>query len=216
MFYFPYALRFKVILEAAAAPTDWLLCSKLQKRLESCIAPVCPHRDTWDSQVTSLNMRVLKVVRPCAECKVPRAVDKGESLKPALATLCWGWERFLVNWKFPGGSVVKNLPAMQETQVWFLGWEDPLRRKWQPTAVFLARKIPWTEEPGRLQSIESQRVGHDWAHTPTAWLHVPVSPHQSTLLQLCYSDHLKYFIKYFSMLLSLFLKIFNGCVSLLM
>ena len=142
-------------------------------------------------------MRVLKVVRPCAELKVPRAVNRGESLKTALATLCWGWERFLVNWKFPGGSVVKNLPAMQETKVWFLGWEDPLRRKWQPTAVFLARKIPWTEVPGRLQFTESQRVGYDWVHTPTAWLHVPVSPYQSTLLQLCYSDHLKYFSNIF-------------------
>jgi len=47
---------------------------------------------------------------------------------------------------------VKNLPAMQETQeMWVqpLGWEDPWRRKWQPTPVFLLEKIPWTKEPGR-------------------------------------------------------------------
>ena len=205
MFYFPYALQYKVILEAVAAPTNWLLCSQLQKRLESCVAPVCPHRDTRDSQVASLDVRVLQAVRLCAEPKVPRVVGRGESLKPALATLCWGWERFLVNWNFTSG---KESTCNAGDADWFLGWEDPLRRKWQPTLVFLAQKIPRAEEPGRLQSVESRRVGPDWAHTPAAWLPVPVSPPQSTLLQLCYSDPLKYFIKYSSMLLSLFLKRF--------
>ena len=59
--------------------------------------------------------------------------------------------------------MVKDLPAMQKTQVWSLGWEDPWRREWQPTPVFLlAWRIPWTEEPDRLQSMGSQRVGHNW------------------------------------------------------
>ena len=53
---------------------------------------------------------------------------------------------------------VKHLPAMRETQVRSLGGEDPWRRKWQPTPVFiLAWKIQW-EEPGRLQSMRLQRV----------------------------------------------------------
>ena len=59
--------------------------------------------------------------------------------------------------------MVKNLPAMQETQelqVPSLGQEDPWRREWQPTPVFLPGKSPWTEKPGRLQSRGSQRVGH--------------------------------------------------------
>ena len=67
---------------------------------------------------------------------------------------------------FPGGSVVKNLPAMQElqeTQVWSLGWEDPLEKDMVTHSSILAWKIPWTEEPGRLQSVGSQRVRHDWA-----------------------------------------------------
>ena len=55
-------------------------------------------------------------------------------------------------------QMVKNLPAMQETWVGSLGWEDPWRRAWQPTPVFLPRESPWTEEPGRLKSIGSQRV----------------------------------------------------------
>ena len=62
---------------------------------------------------------------------------------------------------FPGGSVVKNLPAMQETQVQSLGWEDPLEKGVATLSSILAWRIPWTEESGRLQSTGSQRVGHD-------------------------------------------------------
>ena len=52
--------------------------------------------------------------------------------------------------------VVKNLPAMQETQVQSLGWEDPLEEGMATHSSIHAWRIPWTEEPGRLQSIESQ------------------------------------------------------------
>ena len=59
---------------------------------------------------------------------------------------------------------VKNLPAMQETQemmVRSLGWKDPLEEGMATCSSILAwRRIPWTEEPGRLQSMVSQRVGH--------------------------------------------------------
>ena len=54
---------------------------------------------------------------------------------------------------------------MLETGVLFLGWEDPLEKEMAPHSSFLAWKIPWTEEPGGLQSMRLQRVGHDWAHT---------------------------------------------------
>ena len=67
-------------------------------------------------------------------------------------------------------QLVKNLPASagnQEAQVWSLGWEDSWRRKWQPTPVFLPWEIPWTEEPGGLQSVGSQKSGHNCAHTHT-------------------------------------------------
>ena len=63
-------------------------------------------------------------------------------------------------WGFPIGSVVKYPHAMQETQVQSLGWEDPLEQEMATYSSTLAWRIPWTEEPGRLQSIESQRVGH--------------------------------------------------------
>ena len=51
---------------------------------------------------------------------------------------------------------------MQETRVWYLGWEDPLEKEMATHSSILAWRIPWTEEPGELQSTGSQRVGHDW------------------------------------------------------
>ena len=58
-------------------------------------------------------------------------------------------------------QMVKNLPAMQETEVQSLGQEDPLEKGVATHSSLLAWRIPWTEEPGGLQSMESQRVGHD-------------------------------------------------------
>ena len=65
-----------------------------------------------------------------------------------------------------GASLVadmgRSLSAMRETQVQSLGWEDPLEKEWLATrSGILARRIPWTEEPGGLQSVRSQRVGHN-------------------------------------------------------
>ena len=56
---------------------------------------------------------------------------------------------------------VKNLPAVQETRVQSLGWEDPLEKEMATHSSILARKISWTEEPGRPQSMGSQRVWHN-------------------------------------------------------
>ena len=62
---------------------------------------------------------------------------------------------------FLGGSVVKNLPVMQETQVQSLGQEDPLEKEIETHSSILAWEILWTEEPGGLQSTGSQRTGHN-------------------------------------------------------
>ena len=68
---------------------------------------------------------------------------------------------------FPGGATVKNWPVMQETQeawVQSLGGEEPLEEEMANHSSILAWKIPWTEEPGRLQSIgrsEARRVGKE-------------------------------------------------------
>ena len=61
----------------------------------------------------------------------------------------------------PGGSAVKNLSAMQETQVQSLGQQDPLEKEMATHPSILAWKVPWTEEPGGIQSMRSQRVGHN-------------------------------------------------------
>ena len=58
------------------------------------------------------------------------------------------------------GQSVKNLPAVPETQIQSLGWEDPLEKEMATHSSILAWKMSWTEEPGGLQSMGSQRVGH--------------------------------------------------------
>ena len=63
---------------------------------------------------------------------------------------------------FPGGSEGKASAYSWETRVRSLGREDPLEKEMAPHSSTLAWKIPWTEKPGRLQSMGSQRVGHDW------------------------------------------------------
>ena len=58
-------------------------------------------------------------------------------------------------------QLVKKLPTMQETQVQFLYWQDPLEKETATHSSILAWEIPWTEKPGRLQSLGKQRVRHD-------------------------------------------------------
>ena len=58
-------------------------------------------------------------------------------------------------------QLVKSLPAMQEMRVQFLGWEDPLEKEMATHSSIVVWEIPWIEEPGRLQSMGLQTVGHD-------------------------------------------------------
>ena len=58
-------------------------------------------------------------------------------------------------------QTVKNLPAMPETHIQSLGWEDPLEKEMETHSSIRAQKIPWTEEPGGLQSVGLQRVRHE-------------------------------------------------------
>ena len=66
-------------------------------------------------------------------------------------------------------QTVKHLFAMQETRVRSLGREDPLEKEMATHSSILTWKIPWTSEPGRLPSMGSQRVGHDWATSLSLW-----------------------------------------------
>ena len=81
--------------------------------------------------------------------------------------------KFTSKWTSPMAQWVKNSPAMQEVQVWFLGQEDPLEEEIATHSSILAWKIPWTKEPGRLQSIGSQRVGYDEQLNTNTSLHRP-------------------------------------------
>ena len=76
--------------------------------------------------------------------------------------MLWVFERKLTDVEASlVAQTVKRLPAKQETRVQFLGWEDPLEKEMAIHSSTLAWKIPWTEEPDKLQSMGSQRVGHD-------------------------------------------------------
>ena len=72
-------------------------------------------------------------------------------------------------------QTVKNLPAVQETQVQFLGREDPLEKEMSTHSSFLAWRIPWVEKPGSLLSMGSQRVGHDWATNTHMYTYVCIT-----------------------------------------
>ena len=64
-------------------------------------------------------------------------------------------------WASLVAQMVKRLPTMWKTMVRSLGWEDPLEKEMVTHSSILAWKVPWTEEPGRLQFMDMQRVGHD-------------------------------------------------------
>ena len=76
-------------------------------------------------------------------------------------SLCLRMSPALV-WTSLVAEMVKNLPAMQETQVQSLGWEDTLEESMATHSSILPWKIPWTKEPCRLQSTGSQKVRHNW------------------------------------------------------
>ena len=73
------------------------------------------------------------------------------------------WKRLKTHTRLTVAQTVKNLPAVREIWVRCLGWEDPLGEGRATHSSIHAWRIPWTEEPGRLQSMRSQRVRHNWA-----------------------------------------------------
>ena len=86
-------------------------------------------------------------------------------------------------------QMVNNLPEMWETWVQSLGWEDTLQKGIATHSSILAWRIPWTEEPGELQSMGFQRVGHDWApNTFTFNIHIYTHTyliHKCTYIYVC-------------------------------
>ena len=75
-------------------------------------------------------------------------------------------QEHLLRWTYRAmAQRVKHLPAMLETRVQSPAWEDPLEKEMATHSSTLAWKIPWTEKPGKLQSMGSQKVGHNWANS---------------------------------------------------
>ena len=70
------------------------------------------------------------------------------------------FEALTGRWASLLAQMVKNLPTMQKTRVQSLAWEDPLEKGMATRSSILAWRLPWTEEPGRIRSTGSQRVGH--------------------------------------------------------
>ena len=89
---------------------------------------------------------------------------KGQAINsPSGAKQVYGYFPMLLGYRRTSlvAHMVKRLPTMQETQVQFLGQKDPLEKEMATHSSTLAWKIPWMEEPNRLQSMGLQRVGHD-------------------------------------------------------
>ena len=111
--------------------------------------------------------------------------------------------------------MVRNLPAMQETQIWYLDWEDPPKEGMATHSNILAWRISWTEEPSGLQSMGSQRDGHDWMTNTFLLLKLPWSWCWSWeillpkgLCTFCFLYLELYFPSYWHGLLLHFLKVF--------
>ena len=100
----------------------------------------------------------------CFECESFKFImDKSREGGTLKSLELYSGEGLFMGWNiFPVAQTVKKLPAMQETQVPSLGWKDPLEKGMAIHSSILAWRIPWTEEPGRLQSVGSQRVGQNW------------------------------------------------------
>ena len=130
----------------------------------------------------------------------PYTIPPGHPSAPAPSILyrTWTSDSFLI-WYYTCFSAIppnrptlslvaqriKHLPAVQETRVRSLGWEDPLEKEMATHSSILAWRIPWTEEPGGLQSTGSQRVRHDWATSHTSHtLPLPQSPKDCSI-HLC-------------------------------
>ena len=116
-------------------------------------------------------VRVVPAMKPREETNIcePDALWRPTNNSQWCLNSVWEWrvcgvggiDLLIANGASLVAQRVKHLPARQETWVWSLGWEDPLEKEMATHSSILAWRIPWTEEPGGLQSTGLQRVGHD-------------------------------------------------------
>ena len=153
-------------------PKGFLVSGGTFPTLEACSAPVSS-RDSvlWGRRATVERASdTIDVAQMGGGCEKPywggREFGVIASSVRALGCAESSWAQLCP----PGASIlpretqmVKNLPVMPDTRVQSLGGEDALEKEMATCSSILAWRIPWTEEPGRLQSMGSQRVRHDWA-----------------------------------------------------
>ena len=113
---------------------------------------------------------------------------------PGKGLRCKGNQNIVLNYRHFGASkvaqMVKNLPALQETWVWSLGWEDPLEKEMATHSSIPAWRIPWTEKACRLQSMGSQRVRQDWMTSTTSSHIILLNHYRQEQLLGCSALHL--------------------------
>ena len=161
--------------------TDYRACS-VERSVVLFSQPAQPKLEAVDSEWSSSKYSVKYSLE---NLPGPSSSHSDEPLcDPKLVSACTYWmlEIFLV------AQTVKNMPAVWETQVGSLGQEDPLEKEMATHSSILAWKIPWTEEPSKLQSMGSQRVGHDWATSlhwmlSSSWCSLACLPHHIILCE---------------------------------
>ena len=119
----------------------------------------------WKLCIAHFTLQITKSLKYMCLWKIYQTVHSGNT-QTLITILKIFKHAYVQSWGFPGGTSDKQ-PACQcrrqEIQVWSLDQEDPLEKGMETHSKILAWRIPWTEEPGRLQSTESQRVGHNWS-----------------------------------------------------
>ena len=120
---------------------------------------------SWPWVLSGLSQHSLFSFHSAMEWRFQQASEpKGTQGLQAAGFHPWAWNGYLLqySWASLVAQTVKNLPAVQETWVQCLGQKDTLEKGMATHYSILAFRIPWTEEPGRLQSTGSQRVGYSW------------------------------------------------------
>ena len=129
---------------------QYMMVAAVIQNLIQCYQVICEEKERVTTQI-SLNRFFKRVDR----------IESSKKLKPMPLTA--GLSEIAACPLFPtvNGSVAKNLPAVQETRIQSLGWEDPLEKEMATHSSILAWRIPGTEEPSGLPSMGSHRVGHN-------------------------------------------------------
>ena len=166
MKHYSFKKRNEELIHAMTMDGPWKYCAIDRSQTEKvtyCVTPLM-----WNVK----NRQIYGDRKKVSDYQDLQREGNGEWLLMGMGML-WGgdWKCIImktktvvmpVQWTSLVAQLVKNLSAMQKTSVWFLGWEDALEKGMATHSSILAWRIPWTEEPGRQQSMGLQRVRCQW------------------------------------------------------